>query len=103
MRVGIVDSLLPSFHRFLDFRIYLERKTDTELVFIMEPASMLLRVIADGIVVSYDRDSGALRRYEGISNIRDQDGENYQVRVEFPAAGRSGDVAGGPHRDRRRP
>lgn len=93
--------LVPSFHRFLDFRIYLERKTDTEVVFIMEPASMFLRLFADGIVVSYDRDSGALRLYEGTSNIRDQDGENYEVRVEFPAAGQSGDVAGGPYRDRR--
>jgi hypothetical protein len=94
--------LVPSFQRFLEFRIYLERMTETEVVFIMEPASMLLRIVGDGIVVAYDRDSAALRRYEGISNIRDQDGENYEVRVEFPADGRPGDVAGDSSRDRNR-
>ncbi|MDZ7840233.1 MAG: hypothetical protein U5R46_05355 [Gammaproteobacteria bacterium] len=94
--------LVPSFQRFLEFRIYLERMTDTEVVFIMEPASMLLRFFGDGIVVAYDRDSTALRRYEGVSNIRDKDGENYEVRVEFPAAGQTGDVAGDSSRDRSR-
>lgn len=91
--------LVPSFQRFLDFRIYLERMTDTDVVFVMEPASMLLRIVGDGIVVAYDRDSAALRRYEGISNIRDEDGENYEVRVEFPAAGQAGEVAGDSARD----
>lgn len=94
--------LVPSFQRFVDFRIYLERMTDTEVVFIMEPASMLLRIVGDGILVAYDRDSAALRRYEGISNIRDEDGENYEVRVEFPAAGQAGDVVGDSSRDRAR-
>jgi len=54
----------------------------------MEPASLLLRVVGDEILVTYDRASADLKRYEGISNIRNAAGENYEVRVEFPAAGR---------------
>lgn len=79
--------LVPSFHKFVDFRIYLEKSTDANVVFAMEPASFLLRLVADKIIVTYERDNAALRRYEGISNIRDQDGENFDVRVEFPEGG----------------
>ncbi len=86
--------LVPAFQKFLDFRIYLERAGNADVIFVMEPASLLVRLVGGGIVVTYDRDSAALKRYEGISNIRDPDGKNYEVRVEFPAAGRSRDIAG---------
>ncbi len=86
--------LVPAFQKFLDFRIYLERAANADVVFVMEPASLLVRLVGGRIVVTYDRDSAALKRYEGISNIRDPDGNNYEVRVEFPAAGRSRDIAG---------
>lgn len=79
--------LVPSFHKFVDFKIYLEKSSDADVVFVMEPASFLLRLVADKIVVTYERDNAALRRYEGISNIRDRSGENFDVRVEFPADG----------------
>jgi hypothetical protein len=36
--------------------------------------------------VVYDRASRQLRRYEGMSNMRDANGKNYKVRVEFPTA-----------------
>lgn len=42
--------------------------------------------LGDEIVVTYDRDDAALRRYEGLSNIRDESGDNYDVRVELPGA-----------------
>lgn len=93
--------LVPSLQRFLDFRIYLERRTDADVVFIMEPASLLLRIVGEEIIVTYDRDNAALKRYEGISNLRDQEGSNYRVRVEFPAAGGSRDTAGAASADRR--
>lgn len=79
--------LVPSMRRFVDFRIYLEGRSDADVVFVMEPASLLLRVVGGRITVVYDRESRALKRYEGVSNIRDRAGENYEVRVEFPAAG----------------
>lgn len=76
--------LVPSFHRFIDFKIYLEEKNETHAVFFMKPASLLLRLVGAGIKVTYDRNNGALKLYEGISNVRDSSGENYDIRVEFP-------------------
>lgn len=76
--------LVPSFHRFIDFRIYLEAENGNEVVFAMEPASVFLRIVGEKIKVTYDRDNESLRLYEGISNVRDAAGENYEVRVEFP-------------------
>lgn len=35
------------------------------------------------------RDHRYLMRYEGMSNIKDEDGDNYVVRIEFPVAERS--------------
>jgi len=78
--------LLPSFQEFVDFRIYLERSGDATVVFVMEPASFWLRLVGGRIEVTYDHDTAALRRYKGVSNIRDENGENYEVRIEFPAA-----------------
>lgn len=78
--------LVPSFQKFVDFKIYLDRATDTEAVFVMETASLLLRILSEKIIVTYNRENAALLRYVGISNIRDPEGENYDVRVEFPGA-----------------
>jgi len=86
--------LVPSFQKFLDFKIYLDRSTDTEAVFVMETASFLLRIVSEKIIVTYNRDNAALRRYEGISNIRDLAGDNYDVRVEFPGADARSTAAG---------
>jgi hypothetical protein len=40
----------------------------------------------------YDRDSGGLLRYQGISNIRGADGRSLQVRIDFPPGQRSESV-----------
>jgi hypothetical protein len=81
--------LVPSFRKFVDFKIYLERTTETDAVFVMETASLLLRLLSEKIEVTYSREDAALKRYVGISNIRDRQGENYEVRVEFPGAARN--------------
>jgi hypothetical protein len=52
----------------------------------MEPASLLLRFIGEKITVTYDLGNGSLKQYEGVSNIRDETGDNYRVRVEFRGA-----------------
>ncbi len=55
-----------------------------------EPQSTILRWLADPIDVAYHRDTGALLRYEGVSNLPNPDGDgNYRVRIDFPPEGRS--------------
>ncbi len=41
------------------------------------------------IDMAYAKDTRALREYSGISNIRDNNGKNLKVRIEFPPAARS--------------
>jgi len=54
----------------------------------MEPDSTLLRWLVDPIDVAYQADSGALLRYEGVSNLPDPDHDgNYRVRIDFPPPG----------------
>jgi len=51
----------------------------------MEPANVLLRWLADPVDVFYHRSEGRLLRYQGPSNLRRPDGDNPQVRVDFPS------------------
>ena len=44
------------------------------------------------IDMAYSRDNKTIREYTGVSNIRDNDGKNLKVRIEFPEAGKSGIV-----------
>ncbi len=51
----------------------------------MEPAHLLLRWLAEPVDVFHHRDQGRLLRYLGPTNLRDRDGDNPPVRVDFPA------------------
>ncbi len=54
----------------------------------MEPANMFIRWLADPIDVAYHAETGALLRYEGLSNIPNPDADgNYRVRIDFPPPG----------------
>ncbi|MFW5969403.1 MAG: hypothetical protein ACOCP9_02065 [Halofilum sp. (in: g-proteobacteria)] len=58
------------------------------LVIRMEPDNMFIRWLANPIDVAYHAETGALLRYEGLSNIPDPDGdENYRVRIDSPPEG----------------
>lgn len=55
-----------------------------------EPQSTILRWLADPIDVAYQRETGALLRYEGVSNLPNPNGDgNYRVRIDFPPDGRA--------------
>lgn len=87
-----IQYLVPSRHRFYHFRIV---KVDDA-----NPGELRLRMQFDfwlgrflpHVYVVFDRASRHLVRYEGISNIRDAQGENVHVRIESPLAGRREDV-----------
>ncbi|HKJ89361.1 MAG TPA: hypothetical protein VKA48_12760 [Gammaproteobacteria bacterium] len=54
----------------------------------LEPANPFFRLIAGGVDVFYHRESGKLLRYKGLSNLRDADGNNLRVQVEFARDGK---------------
>lgn len=90
--------LVPSRLEFMDWRI---RRSDNvredtphdakrgdqrarrTVRFALEIDSAFLRLVVPPIVVIYDRDTRRLMRYEGLSNLRDDSGENHSVRIEF--------------------
>jgi len=53
----------------------------------------LLGLLAPHIDVAYARDSRRLLRFEGLSNLRDEDGEPLQARIDFPTPVRPADEA----------
>lgn len=88
---------VPSRLESLGFKVY--RVGSTQLG--AEPAEVfrlrlggLLGWIAPHIDVAYGRDSRRLLRFEGLSNLREDDGEDQLVaRIEFPAVASAADEA----------
>lgn len=52
--------------------------------FQMTVANPLIRLLMTPIKVDYYADTKELYRYEGISNLKRENGKNYSVRIEFP-------------------
>ena len=77
--------LVPSRLEFMAFRIRRDEAPDeaSTVTFVMEIDSTLLRLVVSPIVVTYDRMTRRLVRYAGLSNIRDENGDNFRVEVVF--------------------
>ncbi len=83
--------LVPSRLDYLGFKV----KQIAELQIEQRPARVfrlalggLLGLIVSGIDVTYDAESRILLRFEGLSNMRDAEGENYVARIDFPPTAR---------------
>lgn len=77
--------LVPSRLQFIDFRI---RRVDDgsepeRATFEMAIDAALLRLFAPAIRVIYDTRSRTLLEYDGVSNIRNGQGENLDVEIRF--------------------
>lgn len=75
--------LVPGMLRFVKFRIHL---SGGEIV--VEPDSAALRWLSRPLRLVYEEAADGtpvLRRFQGVSNIRDAGGDNHVVRIEFPA------------------
>lgn len=53
----------------------------------IEPERKILRMLASPIVVNYDRSSKRILSYEGISNISDEHGDNFTIKLVYPDKG----------------
>ncbi|MEM7027832.1 MAG: hypothetical protein AAF410_06375 [Pseudomonadota bacterium] len=79
------QMLIPSMKRFIEFRIYQSEKDEVNGIrtLIVEPNSLLLRFVADPLVLQYDLDQPRLNLFEGVSNMRDAQGKNLLVKIKF--------------------
>jgi hypothetical protein len=82
-----LNFLVPSRLGYLAFKVRQigeERIGDRPVRVFRLALSGLLGLIASGIDVAYDADSRILMRFQGLSNVRDAEGENYVARIDFP-------------------
>lgn len=79
---------VPSRGDWYNFRARVHEETELfgrpAVVIRLELAGWLGRLLTDPIEITYSRDNASLLRYQGISNIRDAQGESLQVRIDFP-------------------
>jgi hypothetical protein len=83
--------LVPSRLDYMNFKVrqVREDRIDDRPVRVFRLAlGGLLGLIVSGIDVSYDSQSRMLMRFEGLSNVRDADGDNYVARIDFPPEAR---------------
>lgn len=80
-----VSLALPSRLEAYDFRIRaLPRDAPGERVRVrIEPASFFLRLLAPSIEADYDRETGRLLAYRGVSNVAGPRGEVQQVEIDY--------------------
>lgn len=79
------EFLIPSQLDFYTFEIERARSENLdEYVFELRIKSMILQMFVQPVLVHYDSRTRSLLRYEGISNIRNGEGQNFDVRIEFP-------------------
>lgn len=83
------EFLIPSQLEFYTFNIQKARvDRPDEVAFQLGIKSILLQIFVPPVLVYYDAKTRSLLRYEGISNIRNRNGENFDVRIEFQVPGR---------------
>lgn len=83
------EFLIPSQLEFYTFRIgRTQTERPNEVAFKLGIKSILLQIFVPPVLVYYDEQTRSLLRYEGISNLRNSDGENFDVRIEFRVPGR---------------
>jgi stearoyl-CoA desaturase (delta-9 desaturase) len=79
-----VEMVLPSRLDSYRFRVRAEAAGEDGLVRVrIEPASLLLRLLAPSIVAEYDRATGRLLRYRGVSNLAGPDGDVQEVEIVY--------------------
>jgi hypothetical protein len=87
------EFLVPSRLRSVGIEFFKcdEGEIDGEptVTFRMRFDNALLRLLAGSVDVTYHREQRFLMRYEGLSNIADETGDNHRVRIEFPLEERS--------------
>lgn len=81
------EFLIPSMMDFIKFKIYQDDVVDEEgeslRLINIEPANFLIRAFAGTTKLYYDTDAPKLRRFDGVSNMRDAKGDNYKVVIKY--------------------
>jgi hypothetical protein len=86
-----LNFAVPSRLEYYGFRLYKEGETTVggrrAVVVICDIDNVFLRFLLKPIVLTYDFQTTRLLSYEGISNISDEKGDNYFVKIAFRPLG----------------
>ncbi len=83
----VFNLALPSQLDYFSFRLYKDSESNDEIVFKMEPDNFVLRKLVDPIRVTYKISTRRMIKYEGLSNINDNKGKSYLVKIMYPKVG----------------
>jgi len=82
-----LNFIVPSQLDYLGFKVKYVRAITLDSkaasVFKLAPSGVL-SLFTSGLDVTYLDEDRSLRQFAGLSNIRDLDGENYEVKIDFP-------------------
>ena len=82
---------VPSQLDYFAFRIQKQSETiyngKKAIIIKMDADSYIIRQLVDPVLLTYDTETMRLMKYEGISNISDSNGKNYQVQLTYPTVG----------------
>ncbi|MGB1801015.1 MAG: hypothetical protein ACPHLK_09330 [Gammaproteobacteria bacterium] len=85
--VLIREFLIPSQMDFIKFKIYQDSITEIDneklRVINIEPKSFLIRAFAGTTKLYYSENKPELKRFDGVSNMRDANGDNYKVVIKY--------------------
>lgn len=78
----------PSQLDYFSFRVYKDKSLTyggrPAVLMKMDIDNVFLRLFVDPIQLIYDVETRKLRLYQGISNIYNEEGKSYKVKMEFP-------------------
>lgn len=81
------NFLIPSMMDFIKFRIYQSDIINDEglsfRVINIEPDNFLIRAFAGTTKLFYDKNKPLLVKFDGVSNMRDDKGNNYKVTIRY--------------------
>jgi len=77
------DFLVPSEGKAIGFKVKPVQEPNAPVVIARLSLGAWWGFLAPSLDAHYDRRTKRLLRYEGLSNLRDVDGENYSVRIDF--------------------
>jgi hypothetical protein len=83
----VFNFAVPSQLDYFAFRLYKDSQHDEEIVFKMEPDNFVWRRLVDPIRVTYNLSTKRIVKYEGLSNINDEKGKSYLVKIMYPKVG----------------
>lgn len=85
--VVIFHFAVPARLDYFTLRAVKMESTGTEMKVKVEPDKALLRWVASPIIIQYSKDTRRIMSYQGQSNISDENGNNFAMRLVYPKKG----------------